>query len=91
MTSEIYDFILGLRALRSYTDEPLRDEDLDAVLEAGVQPLDPPLHQQRRLPIAGDAKEDVRDHVFALILARLGPERRRAQIGIQVRQFDRDI
>src|SRR5690606_15407150 len=34
MSREIYDFILSLRALRSYTDEPLCDDDLEAVLEA---------------------------------------------------------
>lgn len=34
MSREIYDFILSLRAIRSYTDEPLREEDLNALFEA---------------------------------------------------------
>lgn len=29
-----YDFIVGLRAIRSYRDEPLSDDDLTAILEA---------------------------------------------------------
>ena len=33
--ADVYDFILGLRAIRSYRDEPLSNEDLGAVLEAG--------------------------------------------------------
>lgn len=33
--SEIYDFIVGLRALRDYEPKPLAEEDLDAILEAG--------------------------------------------------------
>jgi len=32
--SDSYDFILKLRAIRSYQPTPLSDEDLDAVLEA---------------------------------------------------------
>lgn len=34
MSRDFYDFILGLRAIRSYRDEPLSDEDLAAILEA---------------------------------------------------------
>lgn len=34
MSNETYDLVLGLRAIRSYTDEPLREEDLAAILEA---------------------------------------------------------
>jgi nitroreductase len=33
--SDTYDFILGLRAIRDYTDEPLSDQELEAILEAG--------------------------------------------------------
>jgi len=33
--SDIYDFIIGLRALRDYKDQPLSDTDLMAILEAG--------------------------------------------------------
>lgn len=33
--SELYDFILGLRAIRDYTDRPLGDDQLEAILEAG--------------------------------------------------------
>ena len=32
--SSLYDFILGLRAIRDYKPEPLSQEDLDAILEA---------------------------------------------------------
>lgn len=34
MPSDIYDFILGLRAIRSYRDEALSPGDLAAILEA---------------------------------------------------------
>ncbi|HSJ33735.1 MAG TPA: nitroreductase family protein [Acidimicrobiia bacterium] len=34
MNRDAYDLILGLRAIRSYRDEPLSDTDLDAILEA---------------------------------------------------------
>jgi len=34
MSNETYDFVLGLRAIRDYTDEPLREEDLAAILKA---------------------------------------------------------
>ena len=34
MNRDVYEFILGLRAIRSYRDEPLADDDLEAVLEA---------------------------------------------------------
>lgn len=33
--SDTYEFILGLRAIRDYTPEPLSSEDLGAILEAG--------------------------------------------------------
>lgn len=33
--SDIYDFILGLRAIRSYEPDELSSEDLAAILEAG--------------------------------------------------------
>ncbi len=34
MSNEIYDFILGLRAIRSYEPRPLATDDLEAILEA---------------------------------------------------------
>jgi nitroreductase len=34
MSRDIYEFLLGLRAIRSYRDAPLSDDDLDAILEA---------------------------------------------------------
>ncbi|HEX7098273.1 MAG TPA: nitroreductase family protein [Acidimicrobiia bacterium] len=34
MSRDFYDFILRLRAIRSYRDEPLSEEDLAAILEA---------------------------------------------------------
>lgn len=34
MTKDTYDLIVGLRAIRSYQDEPLADSDLGSILEA---------------------------------------------------------
>jgi len=34
MSYETYDFVLGLRAIRDYRDEPLLEKDLNAILEA---------------------------------------------------------
>ncbi|HEX2153922.1 MAG TPA: nitroreductase family protein [Acidimicrobiia bacterium] len=34
MSRDTYDMILGLRAIRSFTDQPLSDDDLRAILEA---------------------------------------------------------
>lgn len=34
MTSAIYDFVVGLRAIRSYLPDPLAGDDLAAILEA---------------------------------------------------------
>ncbi|MPZ52742.1 MAG: hypothetical protein GEU79_08410 [Acidimicrobiia bacterium] len=33
LMNDTYGFIIGLRALRDYQDRPLKDEDLDAILE----------------------------------------------------------
>lgn len=33
--SDIYEFIIGLRAIRDYKPDPLSDQDLEAILEAG--------------------------------------------------------
>ena len=33
--ADTYDFIVNLRAIRDYKPEPLSDQDLDAILEAG--------------------------------------------------------
>ena len=33
--AETYDFIVNLRAIRDYKPEPLSDQDLEAILEAG--------------------------------------------------------
>lgn len=33
--TDTYDFIIGLRAIRDYKPEPLTEEDLGAILEAG--------------------------------------------------------
>lgn len=33
--TDTYDFIIGLRAIRDYQPEPLTEEDLGAILEAG--------------------------------------------------------
>lgn len=32
--TDCYDFVIGLRAIRDYRDEPLADEHLEAILEA---------------------------------------------------------
>ena len=33
--SDLYDFVIKLRAIREYREEPLSNEDLEAILEAG--------------------------------------------------------
>ena len=33
--ADTYDFIIRLRAIRDYTDQPLSEEELEAILEAG--------------------------------------------------------
>ena len=32
--NDVYDFVIGLRAIRDYRDEPITDEDLEAILDA---------------------------------------------------------
>lgn len=33
--TDLYDFVVGLRAIRDYKDDPLAESDLTAILEAG--------------------------------------------------------
>lgn len=80
--SDIYDFILGLRAIRDYTPEPLSDEDLGAVLEAGrwtgssknrqswsfIAVTDP--DRIRGLAEYGDFTQPVRDSAATIVLVQ---------------------
>jgi nitroreductase len=78
----IYDFILGLRALRDYKPDPLSDEDLGAILEAGrwtgsskntqswsfIAVTDP--DRLRQLADHGDFTQPVRDSVATIVLVK---------------------
>jgi len=78
--SEIYNFILRLRAIRDYRPEPLSDEDLKAILEAGrwtgssknrqdwsfVAVTDP--DRLRELAEHGDFTQPIRDSAAAIVL-----------------------
>jgi nitroreductase len=80
--TDIYDFILSLRAIRSYRDEPLSNEDLGAILEAGrwtgssknrqdwsfVAVTNPDRIQG--LAEHGDFTQPVRDSVATIVLVR---------------------
>jgi nitroreductase len=80
--TDFYDFILGLRAIRSYTGEPLGSDDLGAILEAGrwtgssknrqdwsfIAVTDPDRIQT--LAGHGDFTQPVRDSVATIVLVR---------------------
>lgn len=77
-----YDFVMGLRALRDYESDPLSNEDLGAILEAGrwtgssknqqawsfVAVTDP--EQIQALAGHGDFTQPVRDSVATIVLVR---------------------
>lgn len=77
-----YDFVLGLRAIRDYEPDPLSNEDLGAILEAGrwtgssknrqewsfVAVTDP--ERLRRLAEHGDFTQPVRDSVATIVLVQ---------------------
>lgn len=80
--ADIYDFIIGLRAIRSYTDEPVSNDHLGAILEAGrwtgssknrqswsfVAVTDPDRLQQ--LARHGDFTQPVRDSAATIVLVQ---------------------
>ncbi len=80
--SDIYDFILGLRAIRDYEDEPLSNDDLGAILEAGrwtgssknkqswsfIAVTDP--ERLQGLAEHGDFTQPVRDSVATIVLVQ---------------------
>ncbi len=80
--SDQYDFIMGLRALRDYKPEPLSNEDLGAILEAGrwtgssknrqswtfVAITDP--ERIQGLAEHGDFTQPVRDSVATIVLVQ---------------------
>lgn len=80
--SETYDFILGLRAIRDYKPEPLSNDDLGAILEAGrwtgssknrqdwsfVAVTDP--ERLRGLAEHGDFTQPVRDSAATVVLVQ---------------------
>jgi nitroreductase len=80
--SDIYEFILGLRAIRDYRPEPLDGDDLGAILEAGrwtgssknqqswsfVAVTDP--NRIQGLADHGDFTQPVRDSVATIVLVQ---------------------
>jgi len=80
--SDTYDFILGLRAIRDYRPEPLSNEDLGAILEAGrwtgssknrqdwsfIAVTDP--GQIEHLAEHGDFTQPVRDSAATIVLVQ---------------------
>lgn len=80
--SDTYDFVIGLRAIRDYRDEPLSNEDLHAILEAGrwtgssknrqdwsfIAVTEP--SQVRALAEHGDFTQPVRDSAATIVLVR---------------------
>lgn len=80
--SDVNDFILSLRAIRDYTDQPLSDEELATILEAGrwtgssknrqdwafivVQGRD----RLQGLAEHGDFTQPVRDSAAAIVLVQ---------------------
>ncbi len=77
-----YEFVMGLRAIRDYEPEPLSDDDLGAILEAGrwtgssknqqswsfIAVTDPA--QIQALAAHGDFTQPVRDSVATIVLVR---------------------
>lgn len=77
-----YDFVMNLRAIRDYRDEPLSNEDLGAILEAGrwtgssknrqswafIAITDPKRIQQ--LAEHGDFTQPVRDSAATIVLVQ---------------------
>jgi nitroreductase len=80
--SDIYDFILGLRAIRSYREDPLSNDDLGAILEAGRWTGSSKNRQDwsfvavtapdriQGLAEHGDFTQPVRDSVATIVLVR---------------------
>ena len=80
--ADVYESILGLRAIRAYRDEALSNEDLGAILEAGrwtgssknrqdwsfVAVTDPVRIQE--LAGHGDYTQPVRDSVATIVLVK---------------------
>lgn len=80
--SDTYEFIIGLRAIRDYRPEPLSNEDLGAILEAGrwtgssknrqswsfVAVTDP--DRLQGLAEHGDFTQPVRDSVATIVLVQ---------------------
>ena len=80
--SDTYDVILGLRAIRDYRPEPLSNEDLGAILEAGrwtgssknrqdwsfIAVTDP--DEIERLAEHGDFTQPVRDSAATIVLVK---------------------
>jgi len=80
--TDTYDFILGLRAIRDYQPDPLSDEDLAAILEAGRWTGSSKNRQSwsfvavtdrqrlEELAGAGDFTQPVRDSVATIVLVQ---------------------
>jgi nitroreductase len=82
MPDDTYDFILGLRAIRDYNPDPLSNEDLGAILEAGrwtgssknrqswsfIAVTDP--ERIQGLAAHGDFTDPVRNSVATIVLVQ---------------------
>lgn len=80
--SDLYDFIIGLRAIRDYRSDPLSEEDLTAILEAArmtgssknrqdwsfIAITDP--ERLQGLAEHGDFTQPVRDSVATIVLVK---------------------
>lgn len=80
--ADTYDFIIGLRAIRDYQPDPLSNEDLGAILEAGrwtgssknrqswsfIAVTDP--ERLQGLADHGDFTQPVRDSVATIVLVQ---------------------
>ena len=80
--ADTYDFIISLKAIRSYRDEPLRNEELAEILEAGrwtgssknrqswtfIAVTDPARISE--LADHGDYTQPVRDSVATIVLVK---------------------
>ncbi|HUG09187.1 MAG TPA: nitroreductase family protein [Acidimicrobiia bacterium] len=80
--TDIYDLILGLRAIRDYDNQPLSNDDLGAILEAGrwtgssknqqswsfIAVTDP--ERLQGLAEHGDFTQPVRDSVATIVLVQ---------------------
>jgi nitroreductase len=80
--ADMYDFVIGLRAIRDYEREPLSNDDLGAILEAGRWTGSSKNHQAwsfiavtdperiQGLADHGDFTQPIRDSVATIVLVK---------------------